>query len=264
MARQTPIRIIVSGARGRMGQRIVALAQEAKDMTIAGALEAAGHASVGRDIGGIRIADHLARVARRGDVLIDFSSPAATVTHATQAVRLGCALVIGTTGLAAAQRAAVQRASRAVPVVLAPNMSVGVNVLYRLAEQAVAALGPAYDIEIVETHHAGKKDAPSGTAQRLAEVIARAQRQDLRRTGVYGRHGDQPRRSHAEIGIHAVRAGDVVGDHQVIFATAGERVELTHRASSRDTFAYGALRAARFVARRRPGLYDMQDVLGLR
>ena len=139
----------------------------------------------------------------------------------------------------------------------------GVNVLYQLAEQAAKVLGGAYDIEIVETHHAGKMDAPSGTAKRLADVLARALRQNLNRVAVYGRHGKQSRRGHQEIGIHAVRAGDVVGDHQVIFATAGERIELIHRASSRDTFAYGALRAARFVARHRPGLYDMRDVLGL-
>lgn len=271
-ARTRHTRIIISGCCGRMGQRLVALTHQATDLVLVGALESAAHPLLGRDVGecaglgpiGVRITAHLAQVARRGDVLIEFSSPAATIAHAREAAKIGCALVIGTTGLPEPRLSVLQQVSRKVPVLVAPNMSVGVNVLYQLAEQAVRALGPDYDIEIVETHHAGKKDAPSGTARRLAEVLAHARGSDLRRVGVHGRQGLQPRGSHQEIGIHAVRAGDVVGDHQVILATPGERVELIHRASSRDTFAHGALRAARFLAGRRPGLYDMRDVLGLR
>ena len=266
-----PLRVIVSGCCGRMGQRLVTLAHHAKDLALVGALESAGHASLGRDIGecagvgrlGIPIESRLERIARRGDVVVEFSTPAATAAHAAVAARLRCPMVIGTTGLTTTQQAAVRRASRAIPVLMAPNMSVGVNILYQLAEQATKTLGDHYDIEIVETHHAGKKDAPSGTAKRLAEVLAQARQQTLNQLAVHGRHGEQPRRSHQEIGIHAVRAGDVVGDHTVIFATKGERVELTHRASSRDTFAYGALRAARFITRQRAGLYNMRDVLQL-
>ena len=266
------IRVIISGCCGRMGQRLVALTLQAGDLIVAGAVESQAQDCLGRDVGecagigpvGVVIGARLDAVAARGDCLIEFSTPQATASHAEIAARLRCPMVIGTTGLSEGETRRIRRASRSIPILLSPNMSVGVNVLFRLAAEAAKTLGDGYDVEIVETHHAGKKDAPSGTATRLADVVARARARELRRVAVYGRRGMQPRVSHHEIGIHAVRAGDVVGDHQLTFATAGERLELTHRASSRDTFALGALRAARFIVSRRPGLYDMRDVLGLR
>lgn len=270
--RTNNIRVIISGCCGRMGSRLVALAHQAKDLTLVGAIESSAQDGLGRDVGeyigigavGVLVSARLETIAQRGDCLIEFSTPEATVEHARIAARLCVPMVIGTTGLSDRALASIRQASRRIPLLISPNMSVGVNVLFRLAEEAATMLGTAYDIEIVETHHAGKKDAPSGTAKRLAEVVARVRALALRRAAVYGRAGMQPRRSHDEIGIHAVRAGDVVGDHQLTFATAGERLELTHRASSRDTFALGALRATRFLVQQRPGLYDMRDVLGLR
>lgn len=233
-----------------MGSRLVALTQRASDLMLAGALESAGHACVGRDVGecvgsgsvGVRIGSSLERAARRGDVVIEFSTPEATAAHAMMAARLRCPMVIGTTGLSPRHLAVIRRASRAIPMLLSPNMSLGVNVLFQLVEQVIQLQVP-HDISIIETHHIAKRDAPSGTAKRLCELVAQ-----------YGKHPS----------VHSLRLGDVVGDHQVIFATPGERLELTHRATSRDTFAHGALRAARFIARQRRGLYDMRDVLGLR
>ncbi len=264
-------RVIVSGCCGRMGSRLITLLRQTPAWRLAGAVESPTHPSVGQDVGeclgqgslGVRITADITSIAQRGAVLIEFSTPHATTAHATTAARLRCPMVIGTTALSDTQLAVIRRASRRIPIVVSPNMSLGVNVLFQLAVQAVRALGDGYDVEIVETHHAGKRDAPSGTAKRLAHLLATARHRDLRRVGVYGRRGDQPRRSHREIGIHAIRAGDVIGDHQVIFATPGERVELVHRASSRDAFLYGALQAARFVVGKPPRLYDMQDVLGL-
>ena len=266
------VRIIVSGCCGRMGSRLVALIHHADDLVLSGAVESSTQTCLGQDVGeclgigavGVRVSARMDEAAQRGDCLIEFSTPEATVAHARVAARLRCPMVIGTTGLSDHQLGAIRQASRSIPILLSPNMSVGINVLFQLAAAAAKTLGDAYDVEIIETHHAGKKDAPSGTAKRLAEVVAHARARALRRVAVYGRHGAQPRASHDEIGIHAVRAGDVVGDHQLVFATAGERLELAHRASSRDTFALGALHAARFIVTRRPGLYDMRDVLGLR
>lgn len=264
------INLIVFGAAGRMGKRIVACAISEKDFRIAGALEKAGHPDLGRDAmeaagekpGGVPITADPARALPAGDVVIDFSAGDAVAAHAALCAREKKPLVVGTTGLTPEETGALRRAAQAVPVVFSPNMSLGVNLLFDLAGRVAAALGEEYDVEIVEAHHRFKADAPSGTAKKLAETVAAARGVDLAKAGVYGRSGREGARKRGEIGVHAVRAGDIVGEHTVIFSTLGERVELSHRAHSRDTFARGALRAARFVLKARPGLYTMQDVLG--
>ena len=248
-----PIRLVISGYCGRMGACIAALARADRAFRIAGALEYTGHDCVGRDAGeclglprlGVVVTDRTEQVIAAGDVLIEFSSPAATIAHVQVARRLRKRVVIGTTGLSDAQRRQITAAAHSIPILYAPNMSVGVNLLFELAAQAAGRLGPDYQMEIVEAHHRQKKDAPSGTAKRLAEVVAAACRVPV-----------------ARIPVHAIRAGDIVGDHTLILAGPGERLELTHRAHNRDTFARGALHAAQFLARqRRPGLFGMQDVL---
>ncbi|HZR11028.1 MAG TPA: 4-hydroxy-tetrahydrodipicolinate reductase [Myxococcales bacterium] len=256
------IRLAVAGAAGRMGSCILAAARAEKDFAVAGAFERPDSEHVGREAAGVRIAPGIEAALESGaDVVIDFTAPAATVQHAKVCAARGVALVIGTTGLSAGEKDELRSASRKIPLLLAPNMSVGVNVLFRLVAEAARALGPAYEIEIVETHHRMKRDAPSGTALRLAEVAAAA----LALPGnafVCQRQGETGARKPGTIGIQALRGGDVVGDHTVHFLADGERLELTHRASSRDNFARGALRAARWLAGKKPGFYGMQDVLG--
>ena len=249
-----------------MGRRLVGLASGEEEMRVVAALEQAGHADLGRDAGDLVGRGPVSVVLKSewdtaADVLIDFSTPDATMKRLAEAVEKGVAVVIGTTGLSDAQKAEIESASKKIPVLLAPNMSVGVNLLFKLAAQVAAALGDEYDIEIVEAHHRFKKDAPSGTALRLAEEIASATGRDLAKDAVHGREGKNAQRKPGEIGIHAVRAGDIVGDHTVIFSSLGERIELTHRAHTRDTFARGALRAASFLAGKAPGMYGMEDVL---
>ncbi len=262
------LRIGINGAAGRMGRRLVALVTEAEDLELAAALEREGHEAIGRDAGevaeigpvGVPIA---AAITARLDVLIDFSSPESTVARAAECARTGTALVVGTTGLSEHEVSALRDAAKRAPCVFAPNMSVGVNVLAKLVRTAAAALGPDYDVEVIEAHHRFKKDAPSGTALQLARAAAEGLGRNLENVAVHGRHGRPGERTAAEIGIHAVRAGDIVGEHTVLFGALGEHVELRHSAHSRDTFARGALRAARFVAEKAPGLYTMADVLGL-
>ncbi len=262
------LRIGINGAAGRMGQRLVALASDAKDMTVVAALESEGHEAVGRDAGevaGIGIL-HLpitTAIEARPDVFIDFSSPDATVARVGECAQVETALVVGTTGLRPDQVAALKQASTTVPVVYAPNMSVGINVLAKLVTEAAAALGPDFDVEVIEAHHRFKKDAPSGTALKLAQAAAEGLNRDLDKVGVYGRQGQVGQRAAHEIGVHAVRAGDIVGEHTVLFGALGEHIELRHSAHSRDTFVRGALRAAHFVAGKKPGMYTMEDVLGL-
>ena len=259
----------LNGAAGRMGLMLARLILEGEEFKLEAALDAPGHSALGRDIGelagvgatGIMVVEELPEA--NPEVMVDFSSPEATEQCARQCARRKIPMVIGTTGLADNHLDAVMSASTVIPVVLAPNMSVGVNVLLELVGKAAAMLGPDYDVEIVETHHRFKKDAPSGTALKLAEKVAEALERDISRDLVHGRKGQVGARSQKEIGMHAVRAGDVVGDHVVTFATMGERIELVHRAHSRETFARGALRAARFVADKPAGLYTMADVLGL-
>jgi 4-hydroxy-tetrahydrodipicolinate reductase len=263
--------VVVAGAAGRMGSRLVALLQEAKDLRLVAAIEAPGHPAVSRDAGevagvgrlGVPITDDPESVLGPERILVEFSVPAASLSHLQSIARLGGRAVIGTTGLSAAEREEVQRLARAVPIMLSPNMSVGVNVAFRVLADMARMLGDDYDVEITEIHHRFKKDAPSGTAVRMAEVVAEALGRDLAATAVYGRQGLPGERTKPEIGVMSLRSGDVVGEHTVSFCALGERLELTHRAHSRDTFARGALRAVRFIAGARPGLYSMQDVLGL-
>ncbi len=262
------IRICINGAAGRMGRRLVALVAEAGDLELAAALEAEGHPACGRDAGAVAgvgpLGVPITTAIKEGpDVAIDFSEPASAVARAGECAEAGAALVVGTTGLDAGQVAQLEAISRSIPCVFAPNMSVGINVLANLVRQAAEALGLEYDIELVEAHHRFKKDAPSGTALQLARAAAEGLGEDLDEVAVYGRKGMTGERPPGEIGIHAVRAGDIVGEHTVTFGTLGERIEFRHAAHSRDTFARGALRAARYIADRPPGLYSMQDVLGL-
>ncbi len=265
------VRIIVAGAGGHMGRMILAVASNVQDCRVTGAFERAGNPAVGQDSGllagtgenGIPVTDNPAALLADADVVIDFTAPEAAVRHGALCSGAGVALVIGTTGLDAGQRREIERVAVSVPVVLSPNMSVGVNLSYRLLREAARVLGPDYDIEIIEAHHNRKKDAPSGTAARMLDVLAEARELDPGQAGIYGRRGLVGARPATEIGVHAVRAGDIVGDHTVLFAGPGERIEITHRAHSRETFARGALRAALWVSGRRPGLYDMADVLGL-
>ncbi len=265
-------RIIVTGATGRMGSRVIALLREYPDLQLAGALEKKGSAGIGSDIGPligagetkVLLSDSLESIIGKGDLVIDFTVPSATMQNAKIAAENGKAMVIGTTGLSKDEIEALRLLSAKIPVMLAPNMSVGVNLLFKVLKDVARVLGDDYDIEIIEAHHRMKKDAPSGTALKMAQIIADAVKRDLDKVGVYARKGIIGERTKQEIGIQTVRAGDIVGEHTVLFGGLGERIEITHKASSRDTFARGALRAALWVANRRPGLYDMQDVLGLK
>lgn len=262
-------RLGINGAAGRMGRRLVALSQEVRELSLVAALDAPDNAEIGRDAGelagvgklGVAISGELPQ-AGGVDVLIDFSSPAGTAAMIEKCVAGGVRMVIGTTGLSKEAESQIERAAEKVAVVYAPNMSVGINVLLKVAAELARVLGSAYDIELIEAHHRFKKDAPSGTALALARSIASATGRDLADDACYGRQGESPRRE-GEIGIHAVRAGDIVGDHTIIYGALGERVELRHVASTRDTFVRGALRAAAWLGDKSPGLYSMQDVLGL-
>jgi 4-hydroxy-tetrahydrodipicolinate reductase len=259
------IRAAVAGAAGKMGSRILLALRGEKDFAVTGAFERPDSEQVGRSIEGVTVVAGIEQALKGGaDVVIDFTAPAASVQHARACAERGVGLVVGTTGLSPEQKAELGAAAKRIPLLFAPNMSVGVNVLFRLVGEAARALGSAYEVEIVEMHHRMKRDAPSGTALRLAEVAAGALGLDPRSASVYERHGDTGARKGGSIGVQALRGGDVVGDHTVYFLADGERLELTHRATSRDNFARGAVRAARFIAGRTPGLYEMQDVLGFR
>jgi 4-hydroxy-tetrahydrodipicolinate reductase len=250
---------------------VVACLAEARDLRLAGALEAAGHPAVGRDAGevagigarGVAIESDAGPLITASRLLIEFSIPEATLSHLRLVASAGARAVIGTTGFSPSQREEIGALARRAAILLAPNMSVAVTLAYSVLATMARALGDEYDVEIVETHHRYKKDAPSGTALRMAEVLAEALGRDLDAVAVYGRQGHPGERPPREIGIMSLRSGDVVGEHTVSFGTLGERIELTHRAHSRDTFARGALRATRWMAGRPPGLYSMQDVLGL-
>ncbi|MBI3591898.1 MAG: 4-hydroxy-tetrahydrodipicolinate reductase [Nitrospirae bacterium] len=266
------VRIIVTGATGRMGSRITALSKDYHDLRLAGALERKGHEGVGKDIGlltgigqaDVKLTDKLEDIISGCDVVIDFTSTAATLQHIKLAAEKKKAMVIGTTGFSKEEVEIIKGLCRDIPVVLAPNMSVGVNLLLKVLQDVARVLGDDYDIEIVEAHHRLKKDAPSGTALKMAQVIADAVERNLDDVAVYARKGLIGERTKKEIGIQTVRAGDIVGEHTVLFGGLGERIEITHKASSRDTFARGALKAALWIASRAPGFYDMQDVLGLK
>lgn len=264
--------VAIIGAAGRMGQALVRCSKGMQNIRLVAAIDHAACPMCGKDAGivagcgetGVKITSDLAAAVRAADVLVDFSIHENVPLTVRQAAASGKAVVIGTTGLSPEERAAVEEAARRIPVVWAPNMSLGVNLLFALVHKAAKALNLDYDIEITEAHHRYKKDAPSGTALRLGEVAAAARGQNFRDVAVFGREGLGGERPKGQIGIHALRAADIIGDHTVLFASDGERVEISHRASSRDAFANGALHAAGWLAGRAPGLYDMQDVLGLR
>ncbi|MCC6473336.1 MAG: 4-hydroxy-tetrahydrodipicolinate reductase [Burkholderiales bacterium] len=254
-----------------MGRALLEAVFACADARLAGALEVAGSPVLGRDAGelvgapcGIAVSADFEAVIPRGDCLVDFTRPEGTLAHLEACVRAGRRAVIGTTGFDAPHKARIEAAARSIPVVMAPNMAVGVNVLIHLAGLAAGMLGEGYDVEIVEAHHRHKVDAPSGTALKLGEVVARARGLDLRACAVHGRSGVTGERTAATIGFHALRGGDIVGEHTAMFAGPGERVELTVRSASRMTYALGALRACRFLMKAQPGLYGMEDVLGLR
>jgi 4-hydroxy-tetrahydrodipicolinate reductase len=265
------VELVVAGAAGRMGGRIIALARDAADLRVVGAFERPDHPALGRDAGevagtahlGVPIAADPEPLLAAGRVLVEFTAPEPSLEHLRLAAARGAAAVVGTTGLQPAQVEEIRRLAARVPILLSPNMSVGVNLAFRVLALMARALGDDYDVEITEIHHRMKKDAPSGTAAKMAEVIAEALNRRIEDTGVYGRHGLVGERTAKEIGVHALRGGDVVGDHTVVFSAVGERLELTHRAHSRDTFVHGALRATRFVGTAAPGFYTMLDVLGL-
>lgn len=264
------IKLAIAGAAGRMGRAIIEAAGAVPEVEIAAALERSGGDVLGLDAGelagvgriGVPISDTLE--GPTFDVVVDFTNPAATLSHLEFCRGSGRRMVIGTTGFSETERARIRDAAREIAIVMAPNMSVGVNLCFKLAELAARTLGPEADVEIVEAHHRHKVDAPSGTALRLGEVVAQARGQRLADVAAWSRHGHTGPRVTGAIGFAVVRAGDIVGDHRVMFATDGEIVEIRHHASSRRTFAAGAVRAARWLAGRAPGLYDMQDVLGLR
>ena len=263
-------KIAIAGASGRMGQMLIEAVHAADDCTLAGALDQVGSSSVGSDAGafsgqstGVVITSDLQQGLQPSQFLIDFTRPEGTLAHLQVCRELGISAVIGTTGFTEAQKAEITRIAQDIAIMMAPNMSVGVNVTLKLLEMAAKALSTGYDIEIVEAHHRMKKDAPSGTALKLGEMVAEGVNRNLAEVGVYSRHGMIGERTDKEIGIQTIRAGDIVGEHTVYFAGAGERLELTHRAHSRDNFARGAALAAAWVAGKPNGLYTMFDVLGL-
>ncbi|MGA1840685.1 MAG: 4-hydroxy-tetrahydrodipicolinate reductase [bacterium] len=269
---ENSVHVVVCGAGGRMGGRIIHAIQNTPGVELAAGVERSGHPVLEKgiaqyvgipDLTAPAVSD-LGEVIDRADVVIDFTAPEASIAHLQMAKAKKIALVVGTTGIDENQTEKFREAGREIAVCLSPNMSVGVNLLFSLVGRVASILGNEYDPEIIEIHHRLKKDSPSGTAMKLARILAEAKGWDLEKTGNYGRKGMIGPRKTEELGIHAVRTGDVVGEHTVIFGGPAERIELIHRAQSRDVFAHGAVRAALFVAKAKPGLYDMQDVLGLR
>jgi len=268
------IKAVVAGAAGRMGSRIINVLSTSEGIRLSAAVERKAHPLVGQDSCGPAglprgdvltvITDDLAVALKAGDVLIDFTLPETSLDHIKICADLGKPLVVGTTGFSKEQLGEINKQAQKIPCVLSPNMSIGVNLCFKILAEIAKTIGEDYDIEIVEAHHRMKKDAPSGTAMKMAQVIAQAVNRNLDEVGVYARKGMIGERSKKEIGIQTLRAGDIVGEHTVMFAGKGERIEITHRAHSRDTFAAGAVRAAKWVVGKKPGLYDMQDVLGLK
>jgi 4-hydroxy-tetrahydrodipicolinate reductase len=267
---QAPLRIAVAGASGRMGRMLIETITESPDCRLAGALDLLGSPALGQDAAawlgqrsGVQITDQLTLGLADAEVLIDFTRPEGTLAHLAACQAAGVKLVIGTTGFTDEQKRQIRAAAEGLAIVMAPNMSVGVNVVMRLLDMAARALDEGYDIEIIEAHHRHKVDAPSGTALAMGEVVAHALGRDLAACAVYGREGVTGERDPSTIGFATVRGGDIVGDHTVLFAGTGERIEITHKSASRVTYAQGSLRAARFLAGRTSGLFTMNDVLGL-
>ncbi len=253
------VRVAIAGASGRMGLVLLEAAAGTEGVTLGAAVDLAASTW-----GGVSIGTDVATALENSDVLVDFTRPEGTLAHLRACVAAKRSMVIGTTGFTPAQLNDIRAASKDIAIVMAPNMSVGVNVALRLVEMAAKSLGPDYDVEVFEMHHRKKVDAPSGTALKLGEVAAAARATTLDRDGVFERYGATGERKAGTIGFSVARGGDVVGDHTVFFAGPGERIEITHRSNSRSNYAQGAMRAAKFVVGRKPGLYDMQDVLGLR
>ena len=264
------VKIAVNGALGRMGARILHLACHSEDFKITGAFEYAGHDALGKELGGVlglgdslkvKVSTLSARALGGADVMIDFSSPEGVQASLKAAQTAGVKLVIGTTGIGAEGRDQIRKASKDIAILFSPNMSIGANFLFEIARTAAARLKSGYDIEIIESHHRLKKDAPSGTAKKIAEVIAEEKGWDLKKVARYGREGLTGERKADELGIHVIRGGDIVGEHTVLFSGQGENIELKHTALSRDAFARGALVAALFLSKKKTGLYTMADVL---
>ena len=267
----TPIRVAIAGASGRIGKMLIGAAHAGEGVRFAAAFDRPGSPVIGRDAGEsagvvtcVTITSDVAAAIAAADCLIDFTRPEGTIANLAHAMRLGKAAVVGTTGFDAAGKARIAEAARVIPIVFAPNMAVGVNAVFRLLDVAARILSEGYDVEVIEAHHRFKVDAPSGTALRMGEVVAQALGRDLGQCAIYGREGVTGERDGQSIAFHAIRGGDIVGDHTVLFAGSGERIEITHKSGSRMPYALGSLRAARFLAGRAPGLFDMQDVLGLR
>jgi 4-hydroxy-tetrahydrodipicolinate reductase len=266
----TRLRVAVAGASGRMGRMLIEAVAASPDLALCGALDVAASTAIGGDAlaflgrdGGVPISADIRAGLARADVLIDFTRPEGTLAHVALCRELGVKAVIGTTGLTPAHKAEIAAHAEHIAIVMAPNMSVGVNVTLKLLEVAARALDESYDVEIVETHHKHKVDAPSGTALQMGEIIAAARGHRLEECAVYARHGETGARRLGSIGFASLRGGDVVGDHTVVFAGSGERIEITHRSASRATYAEGSLRAARFLAGKTKGLFGMNEVLGL-
>ena len=260
------INVIVNGACGKMGKRIIALLSMQKDLHLCGAVEMSSHPDIGKDVWavtGVKVTSSIKDIIKDADVVVDFSSEDGALDSARVCAKYKKALIVGTTGLSVKALSEIESISRIVPCLVSSNMSVGVNLLCKLVEQASSILGDEYDVEIIEAHHRFKKDAPSGTAKTLAEIISKVRGKQLEDMAVYGRRGLVGERKQNEIGIHAVRAGDIVGEHTVIFGGTGERIELKHIATTRDTFAQGVIKAIKFISTRRAGLYDMSDVLNM-
>lgn len=266
------IRAIVTGAAGRMGGSIIRTIHQTEGIEVVGAIEREGHPLFGKDAGEVagispikvRIVDGLENIPDSADVVIDFTTPQATLSNLEKVVSTGRAWVIGSTGFTKDEEEKLRRLTDKIPCVFSPNMSVGVNLVFRLIQDVARVLGDDYDVEIIEAHHRHKKDAPSGTAMKMAHILAGALERDLSVVGKFSRHGIIGERDRKEIGVQSIRAGDIVGDHTVMFCGTGERIEITHRAQSRDNFARGAVRAAMWVVKQKPGMYDMMDVLGLK
>ncbi len=265
------IRFAIAGSSGRMGKTLIETVLADPQAQLAAALDHESSPALGRDAGdflgvetGIRIGSDLDAALAVSDCLIDFTRPEGTLRHMDACARHRCALVIGTTGFDASGKARIAELAAAVPVVFAPNMAVGVNAVFKLLDVAARILNDGYDVEVIETHHRHKVDAPSGTALRMGEVVAKALGRNLEECAVYGREGHTGERPATQIGFSTIRGGDVVGDHTVLFAGTGERIEVTHKSASRESYAKGAIRAGKFMQGKTAGLFDMQDVLGLR
>lgn len=266
-----PLKVVIAGCSGRMGHALLESVFSDAELVLHGALDRADNPQLGRDAGeqfgrvsGVRVTSDVESALKGADVLVDFTRPEASMLYLEACQKAGISMVIGTTGFSAEQKQQIDAAAKNIPIVFAPNMSVGVTLLINLVEQAARVLSEGYDIEVVEMHHRHKVDAPSGTALRLGEAAAHGIGQDLKDCAIYAREGVTGEREAGKIGFATMRGGDVVGDHTVVFAGIGERVELTHKASSRATFAMGALRAGKYLAGKKSGLYDMRDVLGLK